>query len=171
MDSDPISCWVIITQFSQSQESDLQFSALNGWWISRFQPGKTLNYLNASVKHPVLQASWDKELRELSYRSLFLELLPKRPLTWRAYRTTALAHRLISALNLLESRSSNDDTAGSIETSMKEKHRLKLPRFVLLPPPPTSPLSRPTVLFTDMVIYVLLAADKEGCKWFLKPKE
>lgn len=51
--------------------------------------------------------------------------LPKRSLTWRAYRTTALAHFWIPNLNFVESSLERDLIPGSIDISMKEeKHRL-----------------------------------------------
>ncbi|MFS7974430.1 hypothetical protein Hanom_Chr09g00868651 [Helianthus anomalus] len=48
--------------------------------------------------------------------------VPKRLLTCRAYRTTALAHLWISNLNFLESSLFSDLIPGSILISM-EKHR------------------------------------------------
>lgn len=73
--------------------------------------------------------------------------LPKRPLTWRAYATTALAHLLISAFNLLESMSFKD-FPGSRDTSTEEKHRSNRRRFTVLSALP--PLTDRDFL-TDMV--------------------
>lgn len=67
------------------------------------------------------------ESRELPIRLLFL-VLPNLLLTWRAYATTALAHLLISILNLFESRSFSD-FPGSIDISLNEKHRSDRLRF------------------------------------------
>lgn len=58
-------------------------------------------------------------------------LLPKWPLSCRAYATTALAHLFISVFSLSESRSFKDDP-GSMEISMNEKQWSKRLRFTLL---------------------------------------
>lgn len=55
--------------------------------------------------------------------------LPKRPLTWRAYATTALAHFLISAFNLLESMSFSCFPCSIGTTSTDENQRSKRLRF------------------------------------------